>query len=311
MSSSKPFASTLSAPAIDQAVAILLSACSVLHDFSHTYIGAEHSTDPSGYVWLLSWWPCAVSNRLNPSLTRLVRAPPGFNVTWAHCVPLPALLAPRSRAPGGRSFRGTFYALILDDTPLARNLAWKMVKPHHTICTRACLLSRLDANSSRPAKSGLPQISKDNFELILAVVKRPRLSSVRLEVLDESFEQLVFLHRGRLNAHTWDVVSLMLRDRYRCVALDQRGHGDSEWSPGSDYGMHSHLRDIEGFAGRMKLHRPVLVGQSMGGINAINYAGRRSAEMAGLVVVDVGPEINTCRRGAYPRLYRRAATGLA
>ncbi|HEY2106106.1 MAG TPA: alpha/beta hydrolase [Candidatus Binataceae bacterium] len=102
---------------------------------------------------------------------------------------------------------------------------------------------------------------------------------------------ILFLHVGGLNAHTWDVVSLMLRHRYRCVALDQRGHGDSEWSPGSDYGMDSHLRDIEGLAGQMKLRRPVLVGQSMGGINAINYAGRHSAEMAGLVVVDVGPEI--------------------
>src|SRR5580704_19485601 len=102
---------------------------------------------------------------------------------------------------------------------------------------------------------------------------------------------IVLLHGGGLNAHTWDVVALMLRERYRCIALDQRGHGDSEWSPGSDYGMHSHLRDIEGFVGQMKLRRPVLVGQSMGGINAINYAGRHSAEMAGLVVVDVGPEI--------------------
>ena len=102
---------------------------------------------------------------------------------------------------------------------------------------------------------------------------------------------ILFLHGGGLNAHTWDVVSLMLRERYRCVALDQRGHGDSEWSPGSDYGMQSHLRDIEGFVGQLKLRRPVLVGQSMGGINAINYAGRHSAEMAGLVVVDVGPEI--------------------
>jgi pimeloyl-ACP methyl ester carboxylesterase len=102
---------------------------------------------------------------------------------------------------------------------------------------------------------------------------------------------ILLLHGGGLNAHTWDAVAVMLHGRYRCVALDQRGHGDSEWSPGLDYSIAAHLRDIEGFAAQMDLRRPVLVGQSMGGINSINYAGRHSAEMAGLVVIDVGPEI--------------------
>lgn len=102
---------------------------------------------------------------------------------------------------------------------------------------------------------------------------------------------ILFLHGGGLNAHTWDAVALMLHGRHRCVALDQRGHGDSEWSPGLDYSMAGHLRDIEGFVAQMGLRHPVLVGQSMGGINSINYAGRHSADMAGLVVIDVGPEI--------------------
>ena len=133
-------------------------------------------------------------------------------------------------------------------------------------------------------------------EVILAESGNRVVEDFRLHYLDLGHQgaggTILFLHGGGLNAHTWDVVSLMLRERYRCVALDQRGHGDSEWSPGSDYGMQSHLRDIEGFVGQLKLRRPVLVGQSMGGINAINnYAGRDSAEMAALVVVDVGPEI--------------------
>ncbi len=76
------------------------------------------------------------------------------------------------------------------------------------------------------------------------------------------------------------------------MALDQRGHGDSEWSQGLDLlDDKAHLRDIEGFVAQKGLRRPVLVGQSMGGINSINYAGRHSADMAGLVVIDVGPEI--------------------
>jgi pimeloyl-ACP methyl ester carboxylesterase len=103
---------------------------------------------------------------------------------------------------------------------------------------------------------------------------------------------ILFLHGGGLNAHTWDVVCLMLRDRYHCIALDQRGHGDSEWSPVADYAVETQLADVEGFIEQLQLANPVLVGQSMGGLNSIAYAVRHSGEMRGLVVVDVGPEIN-------------------
>jgi esterase len=104
---------------------------------------------------------------------------------------------------------------------------------------------------------------------------------------------ILFLHGGGLNAHTWDVVALMLRERYRCIALDQRGHGDSEWSPAIDYGVETQVRDVEGFVESLKLEQPVLVGQSMGGLNSMAYAVRHSERLKGLVVIDVGPEIET------------------
>jgi pimeloyl-ACP methyl ester carboxylesterase len=104
---------------------------------------------------------------------------------------------------------------------------------------------------------------------------------------------ILFLHGGGINAHTWDVVCLMLRERYHCIALDQRGHGDSEWSPAIDYGVETQMRDVEGFIEKLGLENPVLVGQSMGGLNSIAYSIRHSAKMKGLVVVDVGPEINS------------------
>jgi pimeloyl-ACP methyl ester carboxylesterase len=104
---------------------------------------------------------------------------------------------------------------------------------------------------------------------------------------------ILFLHGGGINAHTWDVVCLMLRERYHCIALDQRGHGDSEWSPAIDYGVATQVGDVEGFIEKLGLANPVLVGQSMGGLNSIAYAIRHSVKMKGLVVVDVGPEINS------------------
>ena len=46
---------------------------------------------------------------------------------------------------------------------------------------------------------------------------------------------IVLLHGGNQSAHSWDLVSLHLSDRYRIFAVDQRGHGDSEWSREIDY----------------------------------------------------------------------------
>src|SRR5271156_4358116 len=103
---------------------------------------------------------------------------------------------------------------------------------------------------------------------------------------------ILFLHGGGLTAHTSDVMSTMLRDRFRCIALDQRGHGDSEWSPTVDYGVETQVKDVEGFIEALHLDRPVLVGQSMGGLNSMAYASRHSDLVKALVVVDVGPEIN-------------------
>ena len=48
---------------------------------------------------------------------------------------------------------------------------------------------------------------------------------------DEHLPHLVLLHGGSLTAHTWDMASLLLRDRYHVVSLDQRGHGDTAWTP--------------------------------------------------------------------------------
>ena len=103
---------------------------------------------------------------------------------------------------------------------------------------------------------------------------------------------ILFLHGGGLNAHTWDVVCLMLRREYHCLALDQRGHGDSEWEPTADYSFDAQIRDIEGLVEKLGLQRPLLVGHSMGGFAAIGYAMRHAATMSGLALVDVGPELS-------------------
>jgi pimeloyl-ACP methyl ester carboxylesterase len=102
---------------------------------------------------------------------------------------------------------------------------------------------------------------------------------------------LLFLHGGGLTARTWDLVCLALRDAFHCLALDQRGHGDSEWSPEMDYSPDAHLRDIEGLVERLRLAPLALVGQSLGALNAMRYAARHPERVRALVVIDAGPDV--------------------
>lgn len=50
-------------------------------------------SDPTAFMWWLSWWPYAITHGLNPFITHSVWAPSGFNLTWATSVPSLALLA--------------------------------------------------------------------------------------------------------------------------------------------------------------------------------------------------------------------------
>jgi len=131
-------------------------------------------------------------------------------------------------------------------------------------------------------------------ELVLPDAHDVVLRRMRFHYLDwgtAGRPPIVFLHGGGLNAHTWDLVCLGLRRERHCLALDQRGHGDSEWSPEMDYATESHVGDLEAFVDRLGLERFVLVGMSLGGVNALAWAGRHGQRLAGLVLVDVGPEI--------------------
>jgi esterase len=103
---------------------------------------------------------------------------------------------------------------------------------------------------------------------------------------------IVLLHGGHQSAHSWDLVSLHLAQRYRVLALDQRGHGDSEWARDVAYSNHEMSLDAEAFIAAMGLGRPTLMGHSMGGRNAMLLTRRDPSLLRALVIVDVGPEVS-------------------
>jgi esterase len=119
-------------------------------------------------------------------------------------------------------------------------------------------------------------------------------NGIRLSLLEwgaSNPQTIVFLHGGGLTAHTWDLVCASLSDRYHCLAVDLRGHGDSEWPANGDYGLDANANDILQLIAAECTNRPVLVGMSLGGLTAFKVAAALGSELAGLVIVDVGPEM--------------------
>jgi len=103
---------------------------------------------------------------------------------------------------------------------------------------------------------------------------------------------LVMLHGVTGHARTWDEEAAALAARYRVLALDQRGHGDSDPSPNADYTVATLSADVTAFVDTLGLPRFSLVGLSMGGRVAIAFAGQAPRRVDRLVIVDIGPEIS-------------------
>ena len=104
---------------------------------------------------------------------------------------------------------------------------------------------------------------------------------------------ILLLHGTNQSSHSWDLVSLALATSYHLFALDQRGHGDSEWSRELDYSTMAMAEDAIAFARDRKLKRPIVIGHSMGGRVALLAALREPDLARALVLVDSGPEMNT------------------
>jgi pimeloyl-ACP methyl ester carboxylesterase len=115
-----------------------------------------------------------------------------------------------------------------------------------------------------------------------------------LHVLEWSREgtPLVLLHGGGNEAHLWDDFAPVVADHYRVLAVDQRGHGDSDWDPQARYEPDSMADDLEQVLAAFGIDRFVLVGFSMGGRAGMIFAGRHPERLAGLVLVDIGPELD-------------------
>jgi pimeloyl-ACP methyl ester carboxylesterase len=98
---------------------------------------------------------------------------------------------------------------------------------------------------------------------------------------------VVLLHGLASTCHIWDLVAPILSNDFAVVALDQRGHGESD-KPDHGYDFASVSGDLHGFIEGLNLEKPVIAGHSWGGDVALEYAVARPDVARGLCFVDGG-----------------------
>jgi pimeloyl-ACP methyl ester carboxylesterase len=122
----------------------------------------------------------------------------------------------------------------------------------------------------------------------------PGADGNQIHVLEWSTEgvPLLLLHGFGNEAHIWDDFAPVVAPYYRTLALDHRGHGDSDWDSQRRYDLDALERDVDAVTRAFEIERAVVVGHSLGGRVATLYADRHPERMAGLVIVDIGPEVD-------------------
>ena len=103
---------------------------------------------------------------------------------------------------------------------------------------------------------------------------------------------VLLLHGGGQTRWSWGRTAEVLAARgLPVIALDMRGHGQSDWSPEGVYTLDHFAQDLRAVIAQLGTP-PIIVGASLGGLTALLACGEEPrSPCAGLVLVDISPRI--------------------
>ncbi|NRO99002.1 alpha/beta fold hydrolase [Paraburkholderia sp. NMBU_R16] len=102
----------------------------------------------------------------------------------------------------------------------------------------------------------------------------------------------LMIHGFGDGAFVWDDFARRLSDRFRVIAVNLRGHGDSEWSRIGRYDFAAHASDMVRLCQSMKLSGITVIGHSMGAAVALRLLEQLPDIARALVLVDYGPAVD-------------------
>ena len=128
-----------------------------------------------------------------------------------------------------------------------------------------------------------------------ATSKFMTINGLRLHHLDfgnRAKPPLICIHGLSGNAHNFDRLAAYLAPDYHIISVDVRGRGDSQWGPADEYNQTNYSNDLASLIEQLQLARVTLIGTSMGGMIAMLYAGGYPERVEGVVLNDVGPDVD-------------------